>query len=108
MKINASLMEKINAAVEKYDWDYALIGVRVQEQEFELGAIGHVSHVWVDGDETEEELNGICVKNIRNYFDDGAVYYGDHVAIICGNRAEYGEDNGELIISDPVVVEVLA
>ena len=64
MKINANLMEKINAAVEKYGWDYEFIGVRVQEQEFELGAIDHVSHVWVDGDETEEELNGICVKKI--------------------------------------------
>lgn len=108
MKLDASLMNKINAAVEEYDWDYEYIGVRVQDEPFEAGEIDHASHVWVNGEETEEELNGICAKNARNYFDDGTVYFGDHVAIICGNRAEFGEDDGELIISDPVVVEVLA
>jgi hypothetical protein len=35
-------------------------------------------------------------------------YFGDHKAIIAGNFAECGEDPGEIVISDPVVVEIIA
>jgi hypothetical protein len=35
-------------------------------------------------------------------------YFGDHKAIVAGDFAECGEDPGEIIISDPVVVEIIA
>ena len=105
--MNQEMINRINQIVEDMDltWDYAYVGVRVQEPEFQLGEIDHLSHVWVDGDETDEELDGICVCKIDRLGREN--YFGDHVAIICGNEATYGEDDGELIISDPVVAAII-
>ena len=107
------IKEMINAEeiYNKYHWsgdgDYDFVAVRIQDVPFELGEIDHVSHVWVDGNETDEELAGICGSNVKDlkYASD---YYGNHAAIICGNRAMGGEAMGELIIEYPVVVEILA
>ena len=30
-------------------------------------------------------------------------YFGDHVALVCGNHCEIGEDEGELVIEDATV-----
>ena len=35
-------------------------------------------------------------------------YYGDYVAVIAGNAWDYGEDAGEIVIHDPIVIEILA
>ena len=35
-------------------------------------------------------------------------YFGDYVAVVAGNSYTYGEDPGEIVIADAVVVEVLA
>lgn len=103
---------------DQYSGDYNYVGVRTQEEPFELGEMEHVSSVWVDGNETDEKLNGICVTDLNTPFDsalqkqasdkENGFYYGKHQAIICGSRAERGEDLGELIIVDPVVVEIIA
>lgn len=37
---------------------------------------------------------------------DHAYYFGENVAIICGDSYEYGEDAGEVVISDPVCVYI--
>lgn len=110
-------MLKVNDMIDakeiynKYHWsgdgDYDFVAVRIQEVPFELGEIDHVSHVWVDGNETDEELAGICGINVKDLQYAGD-YYGDYAAIICGDCAMGGEDMGELIIEDPVVVEILA
>lgn len=100
--------------------DQQFIGVRTQEQPFELGPIDHVSQVWVDGDETDEELDGICVtaigdgpwaeSDVRQHASDhdpvGPYYPFDHVALIAYDRCSYGEDEGEVIANDAEVVYV--
>lgn len=87
--------------------DYEYVGIRVQDSiPFEMGEMSHVSNVWIDGDDTGEELPGVCVIDAR-LAHLAVNYFGDHAAIVCGNHAEYGEDDGELIISDPVVVDIL-
>ena len=107
MMMNAEMIKHIKKVAEEMDlsWDYEFVGVRVQEQDFELGAIEHLSHVWDNGDDTGVELEGICVCKLDCLGVNQ--YYGDHVAIICGNEAEYGEDDGELIIRDAEVVKVI-
>ena len=87
------------------NWEYEFVGVRVQEQGFELGAIEHLSHVWYNGDDTGVELDGVCACKLDRLGVNR--YYGDHAAIICGNDAEYGEDDGEIIIRDAVVAKIL-
>ena len=98
----------IKDAVASMDLEFAYeyIGVRVQEQPFELGEISHLSHVWVDGEDTGAELDGISVCDLDKLGLN--CYMGQHAAIICGCNASYGEDVGEIIISDPVVVKVLS
>lgn len=107
MMMNAEMIKNIKKVAEEMDlsWDYEFVGVRVQEQDFELGTIEHLSHVWENGDDTGVELDGICVCSLDRLGVNN--YFGDHVAIICGNEAEYGEDDGELIIRDAEVVKVI-
>lgn len=107
MKMNAEMIENIKKIAEEMDlsWDYEFVGVRVQEQKFELGAIEHLSHVWDNGDDTGVELDGISTCKVDRL--GRTEYYGDHVAIICGNEADYGEDDGELVIRDAKVVAII-
>lgn len=107
MEMSADMIKNIKKIAEEMDLnrDYTYVGVRVQEQEFELGAIDHFSHAWDDGDDTGIELDGICTCKLDRLGRNQ--YFGDHVAIICGNEAEYGEDDGELIIRDAEVVKVI-
>lgn len=103
MELSKEVMERI----EDYAWDYEVVGIRTQSRAFELGAISHLSHVWDDGNDTGVELDGICVVDVRS-LKQACSYFGDHVAIIGGNSYEYGEDAGEIIIHDPVVIEILS
>lgn len=107
MMMNVEMIKNIKKVSEEMglSWDYEFVGVRVQEQDFELGTIEHLSHVWDNGDDTGVELDGICVCSLERLGVNN--YFGDHVAIICGNEAEYGEDDGELIIRDAEVVKVI-
>ena len=109
MKLNRDMIEAIRTIIDEndLDFDYGYVGVRVQDEPFELGKIDHLSHIWVDGDDTEEELDGICATRIDCLDILPYEYFGDHVAIIVGNRATYGEDVGEIIIEDATVAEIL-
>ena len=113
MKVSNEMIARLKEVAEELYYDYEVVAIRVQDPEFELGEIDHKSHVWVDGDETDEELDGVC--GIRSDMAErvfnssfSCVYPGEHVAIIAGNCYTGGEDRGEVIIEDPVVVEVLA
>lgn len=94
------------AAEMDLDSKYGYIGIRVQEEPFELGEMDHFSHIWDNGDDTGIELNGVCATDINSTM--APEYYGDHIAIICGNCAEFGEDVGEIIIRDAVVEYIFA
>lgn len=108
MKLTASIIENIRKIIDEQeiDFDYGCVGVRVQEEPFELGEIDHISHIWDNGDDTGEELDGICATN-SNALEYAPEYFGDHIAIIAGNNISYGEDAGEIIIKDAVVVAII-
>ena len=88
MMMNVEMIKNIKKVSEEMglSWDYEFVGVRVQEQDFELGTIEHLSHVWDNGDDTGVELDGICVCSLDRLGVNN--YFGDHVAIIWGNEAE--------------------
>lgn len=106
-------VDLIRDIAEKYLDEYNVVGIRTQDVPFELGAIYHNSLVWIDGEMTGEELPGICATEILRSPDRllsmhiNGTYYGNYVAIICGNSYSWGQDDGEIIIEDPVVVEIL-
>ena len=62
------MIEKAREIVEEMELDskYGYIGIRVQEEPFELGEMDHVSHVWDNGDDTGVELSGVCATNINS------------------------------------------
>ena len=94
----------------KFSDNYDYIGIRVQEEPFTLGPIYHVSHIWDDGEDTGEELDGICTinGNADNLEALAAGYNGDHIAILASNQAEYGEDAHELILRDAEVIDIIS
>ena len=100
-----NIMNRIEEIRENSDYEY--IGVRVQENEFTKGEILDNSFVWVDGEITDEELDGTCAVKLEDAkLANG--YFGDHDAIIVADFMEYGQDLGEIIIRDAEVLEVLA
>lgn len=110
----ANLPEEILSTIKavKAEYGWSGVGIRIQEGiPFALGPIDHVSNVWVDGEDTGEELPGICVISASNInlMCRNAVYYsGNHVAILAGDVVGFGEDPGEVILTNAEVVEVLA
>lgn len=100
-----NIMNRIEEIRENSEYEY--IGVRVQENEFTKGEILDNSFVWVDGEITDEELDGTCAVKLEDA-ELAKGYFGDHVAIIGGDYMEYGQDLGEIIIRDAEVLEVLA
>ena len=99
---------KAKEIANEFMLDYEKIAIRVQDVPFSMGAMDHCSHVWVDGEETEDTLDGVCAQDIETIDRYNNCYYGDHVAIVAGNDYTYGEDAGEIIISDAVVIAILA
>lgn len=93
---------------KRFMYDYEKIAIRVQDVPFSLGPMDHCSHVWVDGEETEYTLDGVCAQDISTIDRYHNGYYGEYVAIVAGNEYTYGEDSGEVIINDAVVIAVLA
>lgn len=106
-KLTTDMITRAKAVASDWDREYEYIGIRVQEQPFELGKLDHVSHRWDNGDDTGEELNGISTID-ANKADLACIYYGNYIALIGGDSIEYGEDYGEIVIRDPVVIEILA
>ena len=107
MKLTADMKKAIMEIADEHGWDYEIIAIRVQDVPFELGEITHASHVWDDGDDTGEELDGLCCTRVDMMSHIQGEYYGDYLSVIGGNSYEYGEDVGEVIISDPVAIEII-
>lgn len=99
------IMEQIAEIKDECEYEY--IGIRVQENAFVLGEILDNSFVWIDGEMTDEELDGTCAVKIDDV-ELAKDYFGEHVAIIGGDHAEYGQDLGEIIIRNAEVLKVLS
>ncbi len=102
-----SIMNRIEEIKNECEYEY--IGIRIQEDAFAEGDVLDNSFVWIDGECTDEELNGTCAINLYDAklaLENG--YYGEHVAVVAGDSREWGQDEGEIIIKDAVVIEVLA
>ncbi len=104
MEYSVELKSKIKNLADQY----GAIAVRVQSRPFELGRIDHISHRWDDGEDTGEELGGIGATSIKMLDYVCGEYFGDHVALLDGDIAEYGEDAGEVVLKNAEVVCIIA
>ena len=96
------------------------VGLRVMsdDQDLAIGSSVPNSHVWEDGDYTDEELDGASAIKLNNYGQRLALaqvtealkrlkpYKGTYIALIMGDNAKGGEDPGELVIASPKIVAV--
>ena len=100
-----NIIDRIDEIQDAYDYGY--IGIRVSDNEFTKGEILDNSFVWVDGEVTDEELDGTCAIMLKDAKLANA-YHGSHVAIIGSDSMEYGQDLGEIILRDAEVLEVIS
>lgn len=114
MKLTNEMIEKAKAAIEA-DEKHETFAIRTQDVPFSLGKIDHKSLVWIDGDMTDEELDGISataidpddiVKSLSRHSREG--YEGEHIAILAGKESKAGEDPFEIIMEAPDVIAILA
>ncbi len=108
-------MKSIHEAIRKIDIDaladaYEYIGIRVQEEDYGLSVgdtVYHCSKVWVDGEETDEELDGVCAMSIKQLNLVEGFYFGKCVLVLGSNYAGYGVDPGEIVMRDARVLAII-
>ncbi|WP_409036815.1 hypothetical protein [Mannheimia haemolytica] len=120
----------LNALLNDADEDcFAVYGLRATTDVHQVGDELGNSFVWVDGEKTDEELDGICTMGIQNADEAGLLnaiknlgrdvckkfdvefkgfqsYCGQNFILVKGDSARGGEDKGESIIRNPIVVAV--
>jgi len=111
-------MEKMAKKAHKYADYYDHIGVRSQTEPARKNQIlKHRSNIWVDGEITYKKLSGVSAIKVKVGRDgDGRLvdysgygYPGNYILLlgVIGNyNVDYGEDPGEIIMQEPIVLEV--
>jgi len=84
-----------------YDMEHEYIAYRIQDEPAELGARLEPSRVWVDGDPTDELLDGTCGCTKRESL---SIYHGRYLVTMGGDHRSWGEDKDEVILRDAVVL----
>ncbi len=104
--------------------EYDRYGLRVTEDPLTVGEIAPHSWNWRDGNWTDEPLDGASAMSLDLATRDGVgsipwalegagyrlrdgfhpYYYGENVSLIGGNHYTYGDDAGEIILPDGVVL----
>lgn len=93
----------------KAEYDESLIwGVRFDAAGLEIGHVFDASRVWDDGEAADDLLNGTSVVQDTHVVRVGANYLNLGTPyIVCGYMAGYGEDRGEVILTECEVMEVV-
>lgn len=128
--MNNKFEELLSILIQDSDDDYfAYYGLRATTELHYVGEELECSYVWIDGEKTEEELNGTSSMGIMNTDRDSLVkaiinlgkdaceqfgidanvfhsYAGTNFVLIKGDSAFAGEDKGESIIRNAFVVAV--
>lgn len=121
MKRAKEILDIIKAAE---DYDELSFGIRVTQDEHHVGEQLGLSHVWDDGDPTDEELFGTCAFGIQDVgwddyshteeeqlesieeaiglAEDYHLGQSEHYYLIAGRFCFGGEEYGEWIISGAV------
>ena len=92
-------------------------GIRSDDRDFSIGEALPASRIWDDGDPTEDELDGTSTIWLYDAYNDEfnvdalriikKVYAFRNTYLVASHSRTWGEDKGEWVLSDPVVVEVI-
>ena len=100
------------------------IGIRYDDNAYQLGDELENSHDWPEGNWTETELDGACAVNMMSsggdyqdldefkkhaieQLNDSNEYLNENVYLISGTSYEYGNDPNEVILTNPEVIGIL-
>ncbi len=116
--VNSNEIKQIAQNVIERGYSHEYIGLRVQESTYGLNIgdeIMHKSNHWYDGEMLPETINGICAVSanqaVKHNLGFGA-YEGNVVLVIGSNSAEFGDDDGEIIMRQscgqyPVILDII-
>jgi len=99
---------------ERYT-DYGIkkaVGIRIQESDYGL-AIGdtveHRSYVWDDGNQMDEQLEGVCAIDVNKALElEGYGGYDGNVAVVIESEEwDAGEDFGEIVMREAIVIDII-
>ena len=99
------------------------IGIRHDDNVYQLGDELENSHDWPEGNWTETELDGACAIDVADAYsydsldelketairrlNDSNEYLNENVYLISGTSHEYGNDPNEVILRNPEVIGIL-
>jgi len=90
------------------------IGIRIvddyyDDYDLKIGDKLGVSYVWFDGDYTDEKLNGVSAISFDAKLEDVTFkgYIGKKILVINGSIEGYGEDEGEIIVADAEIIDII-
>lgn len=116
-------IEEIKTLIKKSE--YEVYGIRVDDNvKYNVGDTCYKSHQWWQDEPYEDcdleynedmscwdggELPGTCAllvteKNVEKILKQSEMYIGDYVTLIAGNVYELGNDIGEIIIENAIVL----
>jgi hypothetical protein len=107
-------LEQIANTIDPCEYEYGYIGLRVVNDkcdgyDLSAGDTAPNSYTWDDGEWTDYELDGACCINL-DYFSKSSpwpmAYIGRRVWLVAGDYAQYGVDDGELIIKNAKILAV--
>lgn len=124
---NQNFTDLLTALTTDNDENLGLYGLRIHHQKAEIGEMLENSYTWVDGEQTDEELDGTCTMGIENANEAGLIkaiknlgreacekfgidgnsfhtYHGVQYVLVRGDFGRAGEDKDELILSNPIVI----
>lgn len=113
---NLTTFNQINSIIDSINpdaYDYDFVGVRVVDREYDgydskPGDTLDRSWQWEDGEPTEEQLEGTsAIDVVDNAPSTPGGYWGNRVLIIGSYHAQTGNDPGEIVMQEPVVLDVL-
>jgi hypothetical protein len=110
MAINRKHFELIDIDQIPHASEYDYVGFRVEMSpiSYKIGdIITKRSRVWVDNEPTNEYLSGVCAVNSEKINLTGYGYEGDTILILGSNNAEGGNDLGEMVLIEPVVLDII-
>lgn len=107
-------MEKFAAIIDAAEYDH--YGVRAHRDEAIVGKGLGKSRVWVDGEMTDDELDGISTIKVSSASDlvkaldilrQVYCFGGAQIVLVGGYFGSWGEDAGEYIIKDNICLATL-
>lgn len=102
--------EAVRAALRRYD--YYVFGLRCVNELPRDGVTLPPSRVWDRGEVTEDLLPGTSALRVGKYGDNvpsamraAADYGGQYMLLLGAEKAEAGDDDGEIVMREPIVLE---